>query len=253
MAGSSPAVLLPSAGRWRSPILAAAVLPADLSAFMADRGDPPGGSGVVAGTTDGVAAGMVAGAVKASGAGTRPGWAEAATDIGAEEVSYVELITRTRRHSGGLAGALGRPCAIGSSAAAIVKPDRRSCHYPDNVLMRISKATAQNFGPAYGAEPRAARSAPAAARAGRAVTSAPLIPPVPARRVLAAVPPAAARVSGAAIGCTVCRIPLAISGRLMGLDSIGCQASKPVRTNLLKCQKRFSRPASLSLRLCKRP
>src|SRR6516162_10026296 len=128
MAGSSPVVLLPSAGRWRSPISAAAVLPADLSVFMSDRGDPPGGPGVVAGTTDGVAAGMVAGRVTASGAGTavaagtRPGWAEAATDIGAEEISYVELITCTRRRSGGLAGALHRASAIGSSAPTDTRP-----------------------------------------------------------------------------------------------------------------------------------
>jgi hypothetical protein len=95
MAGSLPAVLLPPAGQWLSPISAVAVLPADLSAFTAAHGDPPAGPGVAAGTTDGVAAGMEAGGGTAEavgmavGAGTRRGWAAAVTVIGAEERSYV--------------------------------------------------------------------------------------------------------------------------------------------------------------------
>src|SRR5271166_600007 len=86
---------------------------------MADRGASPAGPGAAVGMADGAAGVAVV-------AGTRLGWAAAAsaaaTATRAEEGRYVHLITCTRCRSGGLAGALHRARAVGSSAP----PDGRA-------------------------------------------------------------------------------------------------------------------------------
>src|SRR5271166_5763954 len=90
---------------------------------MADRGASPAGPGAAVGMADGAAAALAAGVAVV--AGTRLGWAAAsaaATATRAEEGRYVHLITCTRCRSGGLAGALHRARAVGSSAP----PDGRA-------------------------------------------------------------------------------------------------------------------------------